>query len=427
MHETDRVNFRSMGVAAGSVAGNAVSSGAILNGPFGVFLLPVSASLGWTRSGFSAVLVMLAVVGLVSYPFFGRVADKYGARRTLIAGNVVFAAAIAALSFSTPAPPITYALFIFAGLAGSIPSTVVIAKMVGDWFDRWRGMVFALTATLGLSVGFMLFPILGQWMIDRFGWRGAYLGFSILIITVGQPTFWFLLKNRTASAVIRNGRAVIANADGAAEGYSAADARRSPVFWMILASVCMGGCGFIAIMAHLVAMSADRGIPPQGALLGTSALAASNLIFQGILGRLYDRLATPRICAPAVLVMTVGLVVISNARSPGMFILGGTLMGVGAGADYSLLPYALQRYFGLKAYGEIYGTAFGINLLVVSGGPLLLSLSHDFIGSYTTGLVAIVIMFVVSAIIMFRLPPYKRIQNAPALQSPLTGTADVGT
>jgi MFS-type transporter involved in bile tolerance (Atg22 family) len=90
-----------------------------------------------------------------------------------------------------------------------------------------------------------------------------------------------------------------------------------------------------------------------------------------------------------------------------------------------LLPYALQRYFGLKAYGEIYGTAFGINLFVVSGGPLLLSLSHDFLGSYTVGLAAIVIMFVVSAIIMFRLPAYERIQKASPPRVRLA--ASVGT
>ena len=420
MHEMDRVSLRSMGVALGSIAGNAVSSGAILNGPFGVFLLPVSASLGWTRSGFSAVLMILAALGLLSYPFFGRVADKYGERRTLITGNVVFACAIAALSLATPAPAVTYSLFIFAGLAGSIPSTVVIAKIVADWFDRWRGMVFAVTATLGLSVGFMLFPILGQWMIDRFGWRGAYLGFSVLIIAVGQPTFWLLLRKRADCESLRNRPKNTSEASGADEGYTAADARRSIVFWMLLVSVCLGGCGFVGVMAHLVAMSADRGLPPYGALLGSSALAASNLIFQGLLGRLYNRFSTPRICAPAVLIMAVGLVVISSARSTGMFVLGGTLMGVGAGADYSLLPYALQRYFGLKAYGEIYGTAFGINLFVISGGPLLLSLSHDLLGSYRVGLTVIGGMFVASAIIMLRLPPYSRIQNASSLHAQIT-------
>jgi MFS family permease len=415
MHQPDRVSFRSVGVALGSVSGNAVSSTAIINGPFSVFLLPVSASLGWTRSGFSAVLLVLAAIGLVSYAFFGRIADRYGARKTLIIGNLIFAATIAALSRASPVPAVTYALFILAGLAGSIPSTVVIAKIVADWFDRWRGMVFALTATFGLSIGYMLLPIFGQWMIDSFGWRGAYLGFSAFILLVGQPTFWFLLKNRTGPTAVadtENSASADAGTGTGTGGYTAAEARRSPVFWMILTAVCMGGLGFSAVTTHLVAMSIDRGMPPRGALIGISAVAASNLIFQGILGRLYDRLPSPRICVPAVLVMAVGLVVIVNARVTGMFILGGVLIGVGAGADYSFLPYSLQRYFGLKAYGEIYGTAFGCNLFIVSGGPLLLALSHDYLGSYNIGLVAIVVMFIASAIIMFRLPPYARIQIA---------------
>jgi MFS family permease len=188
----------------------------------------------------------------------------------------------------------------------------------------------------------------------------------------------------------------------------------------------MGGLGASAILAHLVAMAVDRGAAPEAALLGISVLAASNLAFQGILGRIYDRLETPRIAAPAICVMIVGVIVISNAHSAWMFAVGGLLMGVGAGADYSFLPYALQRYFGLKAYGEIYGSAFGINAFVVSGGPLLLALSHDLLGSYNFGIGALVILFAISAVIMFKLPPYARTRSFFTLPAAPEGSTTPG-
>jgi MFS family permease len=410
MNDPDRLNIRTVCVAVGAVAGNAVSSQSIVNGTFGVFLLPVSTSLGWSRSRFSAVLLILAAVGLLSYALFGRIADRHGARGTLIIGNLIFAAAVALLSLSSTSVAWTYGLFFFVGLAGSIPSTVVMAKIVAEWFVRLRGMVFALTATLGISVGFTAMPLLAQWLISTYGWRGAYVRLAGLILAVGQVTFWFLLRGRTR--VVRHAQDSKQARDLA--GYSAAEARRSPVFWLVLAAVTLGGSAATGVLAQIVAMAADRGVDANIAVLGISSLAVSNLVFQGILGRLYERLSTPRIAAPMILVMAVGIFLVSNARVPWMFVFGGALMGVGAGADYSFLPYSLQRYFGLKAYGEIYGSAFGINLFICSSGPLLLAASHDVFGSYHTGILVMIAIVVTSAVIMFCLPAYASIRKPTA-------------
>ena len=402
----DRLTAQSVIVCFGVIVGNAVSSTAVLNGTFGAFLAPVSVSLGWTRTAFSGVLLVLAVVGLASYGFFGRVADRHGARPTLIVGNILFAASVAGLSMISPSSVRTYSLFILAGLTGSIPSTVIMAKVIAEWFAKWRGIVFAMTATVGISIGYVLLPSFTEWAIEAYGWRSAYLILGTLVIVAGQLAFWLTIPSpATKPTFILH--------DSARKGLTAAQARRLPAFWMTSISVCLASCAFTGFLTHVVAMATDRGVAARVAVLTIPALAIVNVLWQIVMGWVFARRPTPRIAGPTLLAAIAGMIVLAQGRTAMDFVLGGALLGIGSGADYSLLPYALQRYFGLKAYGEIYGSAFGANLFFASAGPLLLGLCRDWGGSYWTGVWVFSVMYVAAAVIILCLPPYARVTVEP--------------
>jgi cyanate permease len=52
------------------------------------------------------------------------------------------------------------------------------------------------------------------------------------------------------------------------------------------------------------------------------------------------------------------------------------------GAEGDIVPYLVSRYFGLRAFGEIFGYAFTAFVLGAVIGPLLMGVSFDFTGSY---------------------------------------------
>ena len=198
-----------------------------------------------------------------------------------------------------------------------------------------------------------------------------------------------------------------------------AEARRSPVFWMILAAACLACTGLSGVGVHLVPISGDHGVPPSVAAVAMSALALVNLLGQIVMGRLYDGLATPRIAAPTLLVAIAGLPILATATSSDAFVAGGALIGIGAAAEYSFFPYALQRYFGLRAYGEIYGMVFGVTLLAQSCGPLLLSIGRDYTGSYAAGLAGVAIALAIAALLILLLPAYDRHGDQKLLVAPM--------
>ena len=66
----------------------------------------------------------------------------------------------------------------------------------------------------------------------------------------------------------------------------------------------------------------------------------------------------------------------------------------------------MSRYFGLRAFGEIYGYAFAAFTLGGVVGPLLMGMGFDSTGSYGLVLSVFVVATLLAAGLMTRLGPY---------------------
>src|SRR5690606_8718452 len=69
------------------------------------------------------------------------------------------------------------------------------------------------------------------------------------------------------------------------------------------------------------------------------------------------------------------------------------LLGIAAGAEVDLLAYFVSRYFGLRSYGAIYGTALSAFGLGAGFGPTLAGHAYVVAGNYDGALVAGVCVF----------------------------------
>ena len=83
------------------------------------------------------------------------------------------------------------------------------------------------------------------------------------------------------------------------------------------------------------------------------------------------------------------------------------LVGLGSGAEFDILPYAISRYFGLRAFGEIYGYTFAAVTLGAAVGPLAMGVSFDATGSYSLALLSFAIATFTAAGLMMGLGPYR--------------------
>jgi len=396
-------------VVAACTVGNFVSATPMVNSVFGVFLLPLSKAFGWPRAEVSGVLALIAVIGALAYPVVGRIADRYGARRTILIGNLLFAASIAALALANGRPVQVYFLFALVGVAAAIPSTVLYGKVVAGWFAARRGLMLGVTAGLGNGVGATVMPGVAAILIGLWGWRGAYLGLGLIVLALGFPALFLALREAPKASAASQGVAVSQG------GATRAEARRDPVFAMLALAIALGAGSLTALFTHVVALLLDRHIPIAVATGVIMAFALSGTGWQLAFGYLLDKVQTPKIAAPFFLISIVGVVLIAVASAPTWLLLGGLLVGLGLGAEYGLMPYALARYFGLRAYGETYGLIYGLIVLTMGVTPMLMDLVFDRTGAYSLALAAIGVSLALSAGLILLLPRYRYTAHGEAL------------
>jgi MFS family permease len=119
-------------VLAASFLGMIVGPGPILVFSYAVILRPATQELGVDRSIFSSAALFATLVGLAGGPSIGWLIDRYGARRVMIPGILLFALGICANSWLTASTAAIYGLFVcgnlFSAAASPIPFSIVIAR-----------------------------------------------------------------------------------------------------------------------------------------------------------------------------------------------------------------------------------------------------------------------------------------------------------
>ena len=388
-----------MGVLVGCALGNLVSVTPVINGTFGILLVPVTHALGWSRSEFSVVLLIMAIVGVVGYPVAGYLADRYGVRPVALIGNASFALCVACLAFSINQRPFVYTLYALTGLAGTLSSCVLLMKPISLWFTRHRGLLFALTGAFGINIGIAIMPFLAGNIMAAHGWRMAYVGLGVFTLLVGMPAM-MLLKNPPS------GTTATAAPQMPLPGLTSREARRQPAFWLLMLSVALGAGSLSAMLTHMVPLLTDRGIPLATATATFATTALCNASWQIVIGMMLDRTKAPRFTGLFLIVSIIGLALIGSTTDSVWLIAGAVLLGIGSGTEYGLLPCVIPRYFGVRSFSELYGTIFGVSILASGFTPILMGLAFDTHGNYNLALVFIAIALVCSAVLLFLMPSY---------------------
>src|SRR5882672_6693624 len=172
---------RPAGIIVACTVGNAVSITPMVYTVFGMFLIPIATEFAWPRAAVSFSLLVVAVASALGYPVVGRLIDRYGARPVILAGNLLFAAAIAAVSLIGASRLELYFVYGLIGIAGAIPSSVMFTKVIAGWFDRRRGFAMGIVGGVGNGAGAALSPLLVAALLVHYGWRGSYVGIAAVI------------------------------------------------------------------------------------------------------------------------------------------------------------------------------------------------------------------------------------------------------
>ena len=388
---------RRAGVVAACTVGNAVGVTPMVYTVFSLFLIPISTEFGWPRSAVSIVLLFIAVAGALSYPVIGRIIDRHGARRVILAGNLLFAASVALLSQATANHIVFYLMFALVGITAAIPSSVMYTKVIAGWFDRYRGLALGFVGGVGNGTGAAIAPLFAHFLLINYGWRGAYQGIAIVIVAIGFPVLFLLLHDPPGARITEANQA---------EGMTLSEARRTATFWMILVAIAFGAGCMTAVFAHVIPMLVDRGVEMDKAVTVLVTFSMVTAAWQVCIGYVLDRVPRPWIAAPFYVLALGGLWILETGTSHTLLVFAGFLMGLGLGTEYGVLPYFLSRYFGVRHYGAISGFVYGVIVLVQGITPFLMDVNYDLSGDYHIAVVAISGAMLVGTVILVRLKPF---------------------
>ena len=389
----ERLDYGGWRVAGAAAAGVFVSFASLLVYTFGVFLKPLTESFGWSREAVSAAFGIAAMTVAACSPALGLLFDRVRARRVILLCLTIFGGAFASLSLLTPRLWHLYAVFVVMGIVGNGTAQMAYSRAVSTWFERRLGLALAILMS-GSAAGAILMPPLAALLIERLGWRQAFLALGVSALVLGLPVVARFIQERPGS------RSEARTAEGATVG----EGLRSRVFWILVAVLFCSSIAQNGAITHISALLTDRGVPASQAALALSAMGAASLIGRFVTGWLLDRFFAARVSFALLLVAAAGTYVLSGAQSLAMGALGAALIGAGMGGEADVTPYMLSRYFGLRSFATLYGFTWTAYAVAGAIGPVLMGRVFDLTGSYQALLVQLAAAMAAIAALMLFVP-----------------------
>ena len=139
-------------IVVGSFFLNFAGIGIIMN-TMGVFIKPVTESLGFTRGGFTLYFTIAALSMMVMAPVMGKLLERYNIRLIMTVCTTMMAASFALFSQCRTLKQF-YLVAVFLGIGSAGSHIIPVSMMITNWFIDKRGLamgiVFAATGVGGL-------------------------------------------------------------------------------------------------------------------------------------------------------------------------------------------------------------------------------------------------------------------------------------
>jgi MFS family permease len=390
--------------------------GPIVTFTFGVFFKPLSQEFGWSRAQVSLAFSLSLFVMSLVFPLVGRLVDRFGARRVIVPSVFFFGLGLMSFALLSPRLWHLYAIYLLLGIVGGGTAPIPYSNVLSHWFDKRRGLALGV-AMVGLGLGAFIMPFLAQRLIETGGWRWAYVCIGLMVMLVAIPVVALFLKETPHMLGLTPDGEPIPEATtphaAQKEGMSAREAWRTDTFWILVGAFFLMSASVHGCLIHLVPLLTDSGVTPQTAALATSLLGGALLLGRVGAGYLLDHFFASTVALGFFSGAACGFILFWSGVTGALVFVAAFLVGLGMGAEGDIIAYLVSRYFGLRAFSEIYGYAFAAFTLGGVVGPLLMGIGFDAIGSYRPMLGVFVFATLLAAALMTRLGPYRLWEAVP--------------
>ncbi|MGF1754540.1 MFS transporter, partial [Vibrio makurazakiensis] len=265
---------------------------------FGIFMMPISEHFGTGREFFSFAIALQNLLFGVFQPFVGMAADRWGARRIIIAGACAYGLGLLLTSIATDSSMLYVSLGALVGLGLSATSYVIVLGAVAKVVPaEHAAKAFGLTTAAGSFGMFAVIPG-AQFMLNDFDWQTAMQVFAVLCCFM--ISFALFMRTPTPKAT---GSAENENTQTLKEALGEAFAHKG--YWLIHAGFFVCGFHVMFIATHLPSYLADKNLPASSAAMALAYVGIFNIFgsyFWGVMG---DKFSKRHVMSALYLVRTV--------------------------------------------------------------------------------------------------------------------------
>ena len=169
-------------------AGVLLSLGMGIRQSLGLFLTPVTRDLALTAADFTLAVAIQNIVWGLSQAPVGAIADRFGLRRTMMAGAAIYVLGLAVMAAAGGAP----ALIISGGFIGvalsCTASSLALTSVARAVSEERRSKVLGIVSAAG-SLGTLLVPLTTQALLANQAWQIGALFFLVLAAVMLPAAF----------------------------------------------------------------------------------------------------------------------------------------------------------------------------------------------------------------------------------------------
>ncbi|MBT3237622.1 MAG: MFS transporter [Rhodospirillaceae bacterium] len=353
---------------------------------FGVFQIPIAEEFNWLRIEFSLAIAIQNLAWGIGQPLFSAIAEKFGDRRAIFLGAIVYALGLVLSSFAvTPEAHQFLEILVGFGIAGT-GFGVILAVVGRSTAAEHRSLALGITTAAG-SAGQIIGPPVADALLQHMNWSSVFLIFAVAIVAL-----MIVLPFMKSEAVD------ISHEMDETFREVLTKAFRDPTYSMIFVGFFSCGFQLAFITAHFPAFITEvcSAIPPNSVIrslgvnstagLGALSIAIIGManivgaIAAGALGKKWPRkyllsgIYTGRTIAAAAFIMV--------PMTPTTVVVFSVVMGSLWLATVPLTSSLIAHIYGLRYMGTLYGIVFFSHQLGSFFGVWLGGVMYDQFGSY---------------------------------------------
>lgn len=347
------------------------------------FIDHVMAELDLSRSAIATAYLIGTLAGAAALPLIGRLVDRYGPRKAMLAIATTFGSVLIGLSLVTEIVGLT-AGFVGIRLAGQGALGLTAVTVTAYWFRRRRGTVLGVVSAVG-GAGITLSPILIERLIAQLDWRTVWLLEGLAVWAVVIPIALFGIRNRPQDVgQLVDGVTEPAATRARERNATRAEALRTPYFWVLASGTAVAAMLVTALVFHQIDLLGARGLTTSQAAVNFLPQTAVSLAGTLLLGYLMDRIRRPQLLIVGAMGLLAMALISATVVNPGWSALCyGAAIGASMGGMKAVETALTPRMFGTTHLGGIRGIVTAIGVAGAAVGPVLFAVGKEATGGYT--------------------------------------------